>query len=62
MLASNIIKIVEEDYKLKAQKIFAKIISVLRFQYISIDKEEERSGTGRKQILTRNIIDVKGRD
>ena len=62
MLASNIIKIVEEDYKLKAQKIFAKIISVLRFQYISIDKEEERSGSGRKQIFTRNIIDVKGRD
>ena len=59
MLASNIIKIVEEDFKLKAQKIFAKITSVLGFQHISNNHKEEIGGI-RNHILTRNIFDVKG--
>ena len=60
MLASNIIKIVEEDFKLKAQKIFAKITSVLGFQHISNNQKEEISG-GRNHTLTRNIFDVKAK-
>ena len=60
MKASNILKKAEGDFKVKALKIFEKIISVLGFQYISYHHEENES-VEKNIKLTRNILDLKGK-
>ena len=55
MLASNILKKAKGDFKVKALKIFEKVISILGFQYISYHHGENKSVE-----LNRNIFDVKG--
>ena len=56
MLASNILKKAKGDFKVKALKIFRKIISILGFQHISYNHGENKSVE-----LNRNIFDVKGK-
>ena len=53
MLASKIIKKANEDFKDKAVKIFAKVASVLGFQFISHYNKDNRR-------FERNISNVKG--
>ena len=60
MSASNILKKAKGDSKVKALKIFEKIISVLGFQHISYHHEENKS-VEKNIKLTRNIQDVKGK-
>ena len=60
MLASNILKKAEGDFKVKALKIFEKIISVLGFHHISYHHGENKS-IERNIKITRNILDVKGK-
>ena len=59
MLASNILKKAEGGLKEIALKIFGKICSVLRFQYISYHHGENKS-VDRNIKLTKNILDVMG--
>ena len=54
MLASNIIKRAKYSFKSKAIQIFAKVSSVLGFQYISY----YQNGNER---FDKNIIDIKGK-
>ena len=56
MLASNILKKAKGDFRVKALRIFEKIISVLGFQHISYHHGENKSVE-----LTRNILGVKGK-
>ena len=52
--ASNIIRKAKDDFKVRAQKIFAKISSVIGFQHISII-------TMNMNIeLSKNMLDIKG--
>ena len=60
LLASNILKRVEGNFKVKALKIFAKMTSVLGFQHISYKNLEEETDE-RNTTFTKNIKDVKGR-
>ena len=56
MLASNIVRKTKADFEVKAQKIFAKISSVLGFKHISYHHQ------GNKNIaLTKNMFDMKGK-
>ena len=57
--ASNIIRKAKDSFKVKAEKIFAKISSVIGFQHISYHHE------GNKSIkmnidLSKNMMDIKG--
>ena len=56
--ASNIIRKAEDGFKVKAQKIFAKISSVIGFQHISFHHEGNRS-IAMNIELSKNL-DVKG--
>ena len=56
--ASNIIRNAEDGFKVRAQKIFAKISSVIGFQHISYHHEGNRS-IAMNIELTKNM-DVKG--
>ena len=59
MLASNIINKANQNFKIKAGKIFAKLSSMLAFQHISSQSEELKNDS--KNIsLAKNIVDVKG--
>ena len=49
--ASNILRKAKDDFKVKAQKMFAKISSVIGFKHISSDHEGNRST---------NMLDIKG--
>ena len=60
LMASNILKQVEGEFKPKALDIFSKMCSVLRFQHISYYHEGNKS-VGRHTELMRNILGVKGR-
>lgn len=60
LLASNILKTVEGNFKVKALKIFAKMTSVLGLQHISYKNFEEETDE-RNTTFTKNIVDVKGR-
>ena len=57
--ASNIIRKAKDDFKVRAQKIFAKISSVIGFQHISYRHEGNRS-TAMNIELSKNMIDIKG--
>ena len=56
---SNIVRKAKDDFKERAQKIFAKISSVLGFQHISYHYEENKS-TDMNVKLKKNILDIKG--
>ena len=56
IIASNIVKKEKGYFKVKALKIFEKIISVLGFQHISYHHGDSK----RKNKLIRNFLDVKG--
>ena len=56
--ASNIMRKAKDDFKIRAQKIFAKISSVIGFQHISYQHEGNRSNA-MKIDLSKNM-DVKG--
>ena len=60
LLASNILKTVGGNFKVKALKIFAKMTSVLGLQHISYKNLEEETDE-RNTTFTKNIVDVKGR-
>ncbi len=64
MLAANILKKSKGDFKLKAQKIFAKISSVLGFQmleYQHIFHDRERNESmGSNILLTKDMFDIQG--
>ena len=60
LLASNILKTVEGNFKVKALKIFAKMTSVLGLQHISYTNLEEETDE-KNTTFTKNIVDVKGR-
>ena len=56
MLASNIIKKAKGDFKIRTQKIFAKISSVLGFKHIFPRQE------GNEHIVwTKNMFGIKGK-
>ena len=57
--AANIIRKAEEGFKVRAQKIFAKISSILGFQHISYLHEENRSITMNIEF-SKNMLDIKG--
>ena len=57
LMASNIIKKVNDDLRIKAQKIFARIASVLGFQHITDYLKENQSDSTE---LRKNILGVKG--
>ena len=56
---SNIVRKAKDDFKERAQKIFAKISSVLGFQHISYLYEENK-GTEMNIKFDKNIWDIKG--
>ena len=58
-IASNIIRKAEDGFKARAQKIFAKISSILGFQHISYLHEENRS-IAMNIELSKNMLDIKG--
>ena len=58
MLASNILKRTKENFKVKALKIFEKIISVLGFQHISYPHGQKNQERNIK--LARNNLDATG--
>ena len=57
--ASNIIRKAKDDFKVKAQKMFAKISSVIGFQHISLHHIGNRSNAMNIK-LSKNIMDIKG--
>ena len=57
--ASNIIRKAEDGFKARAQKIFAKISSVIGFQHISFHHEGNRS-IAIDNDLSKNMLDIKG--
>ena len=57
--ASNIIRKAKDGFKVRAQKIFAKISSVIGFQHISYRHEGNRS-TAMNIELSKNMLDIKG--
>ena len=57
MLTSNIIKKVKGDFKKVALNIFARVSSVLGFQYLSF----HHKGVGRNMELSKNILGIKGK-
>ena len=59
-LASNIIRKAKDDFKVKAQQIFAKITSVLGFQHISYHNEGNKS-IGNNIGSSKNMLDIKGK-
>ena len=58
MLTSNIINKAKGDFKEVARQIFAKVSSVLGFQYISYHRE---GNFGRNITLIKNILEIKGK-
>ena len=56
---SNIIRKANDGFKAKAQKIFAKISSVIEFQHISFHHEGNRS-IAMNNDLSKNVLDIKG--
>ena len=58
MFASNIVKKAKEDFKEKAQDIFAKISSVLGLQHFHYEGNTIVEGNYQ---LTKNTTEVKGR-
>ena len=56
---SNIIRKAKDDFKERAQKIFAKISSLLGFQHISYRYEGNKS-TQMNIKLNKNILDIEG--
>ena len=58
-LASNIIKEAKDGFKVKANKIFSKVTSVLGFQHISYLDEGNKS-TGINIELIKKMLDIKG--
>ena len=59
MLASNIMKKGELNFKIKAMKIFAKISSVLGFKHMSYNHNEYKN-FDKDIILTKNVDDIEG--
>ena len=57
--ASNIIRKTEDGFKVKAQKIFAKISSVIGFQHISYHHEGNTS-IAINNDLSKNMFDITG--
>ena len=57
--AANIIRKAEEGFKVRAQKIFAKISSVIGFQHIAYQHEGNKS-IAMNIELTKNLLDIKG--
>ena len=57
--ASNIIRKAEDDFKVRAQKIFAKISSVIGFQHISY-RHEGNGSIAMNIELSKNTMDIKG--
>ena len=55
--ASNIIRKAKDRFKVRAQKIFAKVSSVLGFKHISYHNEGNRSTN---IALSKELLDVKG--
>ena len=62
IMASNIIKKVNENLRIKALKIFAKVTSVLGFQYITNYPAGNQSFSTMKTELGKNILGVKGKN
>ena len=61
MLASNIVKNVKDDLKENAMRIFAKMSSVLSFQYVSYHEDGNKNKNDKSKIkLSRKIVEVKG--
>ena len=57
--ASNIIRKAKDGFKARAQKIFAKISSVIGFQHISYHHEGNGSNAMNND-LSKNMLDIKG--
>ena len=57
--ASNIIRKAKDGFKARAQKIFAKISSVIGFQHISYH-HEGNSSIAMNIELSKNMLDIKG--
>ena len=57
--ASNIIRKAEDGFKARAQKIFAKISSVIGFQHIAYHNEGNKS-IAIDNDLSKNMLDIKG--
>ena len=55
--ASNIIRKAKDDFKVKAQKMFAKISSVIGFKHISSDHKGNKSTNIE---LSKELLDIKG--
>ena len=55
--ASNIIRKANNGFKARAQKIFAKISSVIGFKHISSDHEGNKSTNIE---LSKELLDIKG--
>ena len=62
IMASNIIKNVNDDLRIKALKIFAKVTSVLGFQYITNYPTGNQSFSTMKTEFGKNILGVKGKN
>ena len=62
IMASNIIKKVNDNLRIKALKIFAKVTSVLGFQYITNYPAGNQSFLTMKTELGKNILGVKGKN
>ena len=62
IMASNIIKKVNDNLRIKALKIFAKVTSVLGFQYITNYPVGNQSFSTMKTKLGKNILGVKGKN
>ena len=58
MLASNIQKKAKDGLESMAIQIFVKISSMLGFKHISYHYEDNKRGY--KNVLTKNIVDIKG--
>ena len=60
LMASNIIKKVQDDLRIKARKIFGRITSVLGFQHITDYPKGNQSDFTIITELRKNILGVKG--
>ena len=60
LMASNIIKKVQDDLRIKARKIFGRITSVLGFQHITDYPKENQSDSTTITELRKDILVVKG--
>ena len=57
--ASNIIRKSKDGFKVRAQKIFAKISAMLGFQHITYQYEGNKS-IGMNIDLNKNMLNIKG--